>query len=57
VNGEIIIADEDVLSEADITSIADSLLNEQQQRKFEQDWELCISLLHAVAGRVLKRRG
>ena len=52
VNGEIIIADEDALSEEDITSIADSLLNEQQKKKFEQEWELCISLLHSVAGRV-----
>lgn len=52
VNGEIIIADEDSLSEASITVMADSLLNEQQKRKFEAEWELCISLLHAVAGRV-----
>src|SRR5450631_3751458 len=52
VNGEIIIADEDALTEEDITSIADSLLNEQQKKKFEQEWELCISLLHSVAGRV-----
>ena len=52
VNGEIIIADEDALSEEQLTTMANSLLNEQQQRKFEQDWELCISLLHSVAGRV-----
>lgn len=52
VNGEIIIADEDALSEAEITSLADSLLNEQQKKKFELEWELCISLLHSVAGRV-----
>lgn len=52
VNGEIIIADEDVLSEEEITKMADSLLNEQQKKKFEQEWELCISLLHSVAGRV-----
>src|ERR1039457_910329 len=52
VNGEIIIADEDVLSEKDITGIADSLLNDQQKKKFETEWELCISLLHSVAGRV-----
>ena len=52
VNGEIIIADEDALSEAEITAMADSLLNEQQQKKFESEWELCISLLHSVAGRV-----
>jgi len=52
VNGEIIIADEDALSEAEITRIAESLLNEQQKKKFEQEWELCISLLHSAAGRV-----
>jgi twitching motility protein PilT len=52
VNGEIIIADEDVLSEEEITKMADNLLNEQQKKKFEQEWELCISLLHSVAGRV-----
>lgn len=52
VNGEIIIADEDVLTEADVTEITSALLNEQQRRKFESDWELCISLLHSKAGRV-----
>jgi twitching motility protein PilT len=52
VNGEIIIADEDALTEDEITVIADSLLNEQQKKKFDQEWELCISILHSVAGRV-----
>jgi len=52
VNGEIIIADEDALTEQDLTGIANSLLNEQQCKKFEQEWELCISLLHSAAGRV-----
>jgi len=52
VNGEIIIADEDALTEEQVSAMANSLLNEQQQRKFDQDWELCISLLHSVAGRV-----
>jgi twitching motility protein PilT len=52
VNGEIIIADEDSLTESDVEQIANSLLNEQQKRKFEQEWELCISLVHKVAGRV-----
>jgi twitching motility protein PilT len=52
VNGEIIIADEDALTEEEITRMADGLLNEQQKKKFEQEWELCISLLHSVAGRV-----
>jgi twitching motility protein PilT len=52
VNGEIILADEDALTAQEITSMANSLLNEQQRAKFEQEWELCISLLHSVAGRV-----
>src|SRR5215475_4626066 len=52
VNGEIIIADEDAMSEEEITRMADSLLNDQQKKKFEQEWELCISLLHKSAGRV-----
>ena len=52
VNGEIIIADEDALSQEQTTAMANSLLNEQQKKKFEQEWELCISLLHNAAGRV-----
>jgi twitching motility protein PilT len=52
VNGEIIIADEDALTEEAITLMAASLMNEQQKQKFEQEWELCISILHSVAGRV-----
>src|SRR3954470_17550641 len=52
VNGEIIIADEDALTEEQITRMADSLLNDQQKKKFEHEWELCISLRHSAAGRV-----
>src|ERR1035437_5352487 len=52
VNGEIIIADEDALTEEEITAMADSLMNEPQRKKFEQEWELCISILHSVAGRL-----
>ena len=52
VNGEIILADEDALSEAELVAITDSLLNDHQKKKFEQEWELCISILHSAAGRV-----
>lgn len=52
VNGEIIIADADALTPEDATEIADGLLNEPQRQKFAAEWELCISLLHSVAGRV-----
>jgi len=52
VNGEIIIADADALTQEEVAAMADSLQNEQQRKKFDQEWELCISLLHSVAGRV-----
>src|SRR5438270_3101351 len=52
VNGEIIIADEDALTEQDVGMLAADLLNDQQKQKFEQEWELCISLVHPAAGRV-----
>ncbi len=52
VNGEIILAESDVLAEPDIDDMAFRLLNEAQREKFEQEWELCISLRHPVAGRV-----
>jgi twitching motility protein PilT len=52
VNGEIILADEDVLSSSDIAGMALSLLTAEQQQKFERDWELCIAFLHETAGRV-----
>src|ERR1044072_7528425 len=52
VNGEIIIADEDTMTRDEITRMSDSLINEHQKKKFEQEWELCISLLHNAAGRV-----
>ena len=52
VNGEIIIADEDALTQTEVEEMVLGLLNEQQKLKFEQEWELCISLLHPQAGRV-----
>ncbi|MDR3460268.1 MAG: PilT/PilU family type 4a pilus ATPase [Verrucomicrobiae bacterium] len=52
VNGEIIIADEDALTEEETDTMAASLMNEPQRKKFEQEWELCISILHSAAGRV-----
>jgi len=52
VNGEIILAEEDALPQSEIAAITASLLNPQQTAKFEQEWELCISLLHPAAGRV-----
>ena len=52
VNGEIILADEDVLGEDALHAMTQSLLNDVQLAKFDQDWELCISQRHEVGGRV-----
>lgn len=52
VTGEIILADADVLAPDDCNAMASSLPSEPQQHKLDRDWELCISVLHEVAGRV-----
>lgn len=52
VNGEIVIANADSLSGQSVTDIMRSLLNPQQLAKFEEEWELCVSRLHPVCGRV-----
>jgi len=52
VNGEIVLADEDVLAQDEATEMAASLLNEMQREKFEREWELCISFRHSQAGRL-----
>ncbi|MBX3744690.1 MAG: PilT/PilU family type 4a pilus ATPase [Verrucomicrobiae bacterium] len=52
VNGEIILADADALTGGDLTEMTDSLLNEHQRRKFDHDWELCVSIRHEIAGRI-----
>ncbi len=52
VNGEIILAEGDALTGEDLQAMLEGLLNEDQRRTFERDWELCLSLLHPAAGRV-----
>lgn len=52
VNGEIILAESDVLAESDADEMAFQLLNEAQREKFEREWELCISMRHPAVGRV-----
>jgi twitching motility protein PilT len=52
VNGEIILANADALTEEELNAVAEGLLNEQQRKKLEQEWELCISMHHRAAGRV-----
>lgn len=52
VNGDILFAEEDALSAEDTTGMVYSLLNQEQQEVFARDWELCISIPHAEAGRI-----
>lgn len=52
VTGEIILADEDAFSAETVTAMSYSLLTDAQRIKFEQDWELCISVKHPRAGRI-----
>jgi twitching motility protein PilT len=52
VNGEVLLAENDALSSADIDEMALQLLNDAQRDTFERDWELCISLHHPMAGRI-----
>lgn len=52
INGEIILADEAPLNREALAGMAFSLLNTDQREKFEREWELCISMPHAVGGRV-----
>jgi twitching motility protein PilT len=52
VNGEIILDDGEVLKPEEVSTIANSLMNDPQRRKFEEDWELCLSFRHPEAGRL-----
>jgi twitching motility protein PilT len=52
VNGDIIFADEDALSTAEVSEMAYCLLSEEQRQQFEREWEICISIPHNIAGRI-----
>ena len=52
ITGEIILVDADALTGEDCNGMVASFLNDLQRRKLEQDWELCISVRHEVAGRI-----
>ena len=52
VNGDIVLAEEPPLSPDEIKDMARCLTNDTQRQKFEQEWELCLSLFHPDAGRM-----
>ena len=51
INGEIVLADRPPLSKEDSARLCFELLNEEQKKKFEQDWQLCCSLYEQELGR------
>jgi twitching motility protein PilT len=52
VNGEIILADADALAPEQVTFMTHCLMSDRQREQFAQEWELCVSLMHPIAGRV-----
>jgi twitching motility protein PilT len=52
INGEIILADQDVLRSEELDELASGLLTPEQLQSFQQDWELCVSLHRPPAGRM-----
>ncbi len=52
INGEIIVAETEVMTAEQLTAVAQVLLNEEQRVAFERDWELCASLHHPAVGRM-----
>jgi len=61
VNGEILFADHDAFTPETVTELSYSILTDAQREEFEREWELCVSVPHASAGRiratVYKRNG
>jgi twitching motility protein PilT len=52
VNGEIILANDDVVKAEEMRQLTASVLNEDQSTTFRKEWELCISIFHETAGRM-----
>jgi twitching motility protein PilT len=51
INGEIVLADRPPLSREDSARLCFGMLNDEQRKKFEQDWQLCCSLHEPELGR------
>ena len=51
INGEIVLADRPPLTKEDSARLCFGMLNEEQKKKFERDWQLCCSLYEPNLGR------
>ena len=52
INGEIILADEGILSASEMIAIAYGFMSNDQREAYEREWELCLAQLHPIAGRI-----
>lgn len=60
VGGEIVLADQDPLSSDELQEMLTLMINEDQRKKYEKDWELCVSIPNEELGRIratIYRRG
>jgi len=51
INGEIILANKPALAREDTARLCYSMLNEEQRRAFERDWQICCSIFEPKLGR------
>ena len=51
INGEIILSNKPALAREDTAKLCFSVLNEEQKKTFERDWQLCCSVLDPQFGR------
>jgi len=51
INGEIVLADKPPLSREDTTRLCFAVLNEEQRKVFERDWQICCSIYEPKLGR------
>ena len=52
VNGEIILADQDPLDIEELNDMVGAMINDDQRKKYEREWELCVSIPRGDQGRV-----
>jgi len=52
VNGEIALANGDIITSEELVEITNDILTPEQLNRFDQEWELCVARMHEQAGRI-----
>lgn len=52
INGEIALANGDIISSEELVEITNAILTPEQLNRFDQEWELCVARMHEQAGRI-----